>query len=139
MKYFVLNLCHPKANKPKQKRLYCESVMLQCLLKTKDFELVFIDEFHLSSRKTKFRGWSFGDKSSKIVMPVDDFTMYFIIAVSEKQFYGIIVNEKANTAEVFIHFLSNLLKSFNVNLDNENVNKIFIIDNASIHKTKEVK
>ena len=72
-------------------------------------------------------------------MPVDGFTMYFIIAVSDKQFYGIIANEKANTAEVFIHFLSNLLKSFNVNLDNENDNKIFIIDNASIHKTKEVK
>ena len=112
---------------------------LQCLLKTKDFELVFIDEFHLSSRKPKFRGWSFGDKSSKIIMPIDGFSMYFIIAVSEKQFYGIIANAKANNAEIFIHFLSNLLKSFKVNLDNENANKFFIIDNASIHKSKEVK
>ena len=139
MNYKVLSSCHPKTKLTDQKRLFCESVMLQLKLKKAKFELIFIDEFHLSSRKAKFRGWGFIDKKNKIITPIEGFSMYFIIAISENHFYGIMASDSANTSEIFIHFLSKLLNSIQSSNSNEDRDLCFVIDNASIHKTSDAK
>ena len=103
------------------------------------FELIFIDEFHLSQRKAKFRGWGFIDKKNKIITPIEGFSMHFIIAISENHFYGIMASDSANTSEIFIHFLSKLLNSIQSSNSNEDRDLCFVIDNASIHKTSDAK
>ena len=65
--------------------------------------------------------------------------MYFVMAVSEKHIYGVIANEIANTAKVFIHFLEKLLECRNKLIEENDAKVWFLIDNASIHKTADVK
>ena len=65
--------------------------------------------------------------------------MYFILAVSEQHIYGTIASNKANNANVFIYFLSELIKNRNKSFKDENSKTCFIIENASIHKTTEAK
>ena len=65
--------------------------------------------------------------------------MYFTLAVSEKHIYGVMSSEKANTAEVFIYFLSNLIECQNKFFKDDKSKTYFILDNASIHKTADVK
>ena len=65
--------------------------------------------------------------------------MYFTLAVSEKHIYGVISSEKANTAEVFIYFLSELIECQNKFFKEDTGKTYFVMDNASIHKTANVK
>ena len=64
--------------------------------------------------------------------------MYFVIAVSPKYIYGILGNENANTSHVFIYFLDNLLKYREKLFEMQDENTVYVMDNASIHKTKRV-
>ena len=65
--------------------------------------------------------------------------MYFIMTVSEKHINGIIANERANTAKVFVHFLDKLLECRNKLIEENDAKVWFVIDDASIHKTVDVK
>ena len=87
--------------------------MLQWMLNNSGFELIFIDEFHFSFRKTKFRWRVLNDRMNKIVTPVEGFSMYFILAISHNHFYRIVASKNANTAKLFINFLNNLLCTIN--------------------------
>ena len=51
MSYRVLKKQHPKVALEDQKTLYCHSVLIQLLMKSDLFELVYIDEFSISGRK----------------------------------------------------------------------------------------
>ena len=51
MSYRVLSSIHPKSTLQEQIRLYCESVMIWCKLISKDYEIIFVDEFHLSAHR----------------------------------------------------------------------------------------
>ena len=65
----------------------------------------------------------------------EGFLMYFILARSQNDFYGIVANEISNTAKLFIHFLRNLLCTINTNYQNSDNEICIVIDNWSIHKT----
>ena len=139
MSYRVLSIRPPKTRTHEHLRSYCESVMTQCILYERGFECIYIDEFHISGHRSKVKGWSFKDEKSAIISTIDSFSMYFTLAVSEKHIYGIMANEKAFTAKIFIHFLDKLLELKNkITKESEN-RTCFIIDNVSIHKTVEVK
>ena len=113
--------------------------MPQLKLKKAKFGIIFIDEFNLSSRKVKFRGWVFIDKKYKIFTPIEGFSICFIIIISENHFYGIMASDSANTSEIFIQFLSKLLNSIQACTSNEIRDLCFVIDNALIHKTSNAK
>ena len=49
--------------------------------------------------------------------------MYFSLGVSENHVYGIMASEKANTAKIFIHFLSNLFECWK-KINGEEKNRI---------------
>ena len=97
-----------------------------------------MDEFNISSHRSKFRGWVLKDHKPAIVAALDKFSMYFVIAASSQHIYGIMASEKANTAEVFMYFLDNLLIHSERLFNKCSEKTLFIIDNASIHKTKSV-
>ena len=113
--------------------------MIQSCLVNRGFELIWIDEFSISGHRTKFRSWGFKGVKSTVKWLIDSLSMYFILAVLEQHIYGTIVRNKENNANVFIYFLSELIKSRNKSFKDENSKTCFIIDNASIYKTTEVK
>ena len=63
----------------------------------------------------------------------------FIIAVSSLHFYWIIRLDGSTTSSNFIYFLSKIWRWRRVNYEVNNDKCWYIIDNASIHKTSEVK
>ena len=139
MSYRILSIQPPKTTTKEHIRTYWESVMIQCSLANRGFELVFVDEFHISTHRSRFKGWAFKDCKSAVTSTMDKFSMYFTLGVSENHIYGLMASEKANNAKIFIHILDNLMKCREKVLEGNISNACFIIDNASIHKTTEVK
>ena len=64
--------------------------------------------------------------------------MYIVLAVSSEHIYDVMASTRANTAEVFMYFLDCLLKFREDKLNMSNLKTVFVVDNASIHKTKEI-
>ena len=90
--------------------------------------------FIISGHRSKFRSLSFKDVKSAITINIDSFSMYFTLAVYEKHIYGVISSEKANTVEVFIYFLSELIECQNKFFKEDLGKTYFVMDNASFIK-----
>ena len=114
-------------------------MIIECSLANRGFELVYIDEFHVSTYRSKFKGWAFKDSKSAVTSKMDNFSMYFTLAVSENHIYGIMASEKANNAKNLIHFLGNQINFRDKVMKGNITNACYIIDNASIHRTADVK
>ena len=70
------------------KRKLFESAILQVKLESDGQELIYIDEFSLSSRYNNFYGWSKRGEQGYIKTNYESFSMYFVIA-----FYHLIYME----------------------------------------------
>ena len=51
MSYKWLKFRHPKTQFSKNKRLYIEAALTQCILSSTRHEIIFIDEFQINKRK----------------------------------------------------------------------------------------
>ena len=111
---------------------------MQAKLNLLDSELIFIDEFLLSEISFKFFGWSKKGKSGYFNSISDSFSMSFFVAFSADRFYGIMGTKGTGTAQKFIHFLGKVLKQRMKTISLEMRRFFIILDNASIHKTREV-
>ena len=118
--------------------MHCEGVIIQTTLANEGWEIVFIDEFNISSHKNKFRGWPLKEYKPTIKAKLDSFSMYFILAVSMNNIYGVLTSVKACNHQVFIYFLDNLMESRDKVFKMNNKKTIYIMDNCSIHKAKKV-
>ena len=98
---------------------------------------MFINEFSLNDRSFKFFGWSKKGKSGFISTMSDVFSMSFFMAFSADKFYGIMGTEKTGTSQKFIHFLHHVLKERTKLISDEVKRLVIVLDNSSIHKTKE--
>ena len=94
---------------------------------------VFLEEIN------SFRGWWFKDQRWHMNSQADSFSMTFLIAASENNFYGIMANENTNNSKIFGYFISNVWNYRTRNLNRSNGDLWFVADNASIHKTKEIR
>ena len=101
-------------------------------------EEVFVDEFNISSHRDKFRGWAQKNHKPIIASTLDNFSMYFVITVSSKHIYGVLASEQANTSQILLYFLDCLIKCQESLFKQTNEKTLFVIDNASIHKTKSI-
>ena len=121
------------------KRLLFESMLLQLILIDKGYELVWIDEFSLSSRQDELYGW--WSRGSKRYVLFDDwqFSMSFIVAFSKSVFYRIMGVEQTNNSETFGLFIKRLLsriKSASLISFGE---IILVMDNVSFHKSSFIR
>ena len=98
---------------------------------------MFIDEFSLNDRSFKFFSWSKKGKSGFISTMSDVFSMSFFMAFSADRFYCIMGTEKTGTSQKFIHFLHHVLKERTKLISDEVKRLVIVLDNSSIHKTKE--
>ena len=139
MSYRILSIQPPKTTTKEHIRTCWESVMIQWSLASRGFELIYVDEFHISTHRSRFKGWAFKDCKAAVTSTMDNFSMYFTLGVSENHIYGLMASAKANNAKIFIHFLDNLMKCRDKVLEGNISKACFIIDNASIHKTTDIK
>ena len=98
---------------------------------------MFIDEFSLNDRSFKFFDWSNKGKSGFISTMSEVFCMSFFMAFSADRFCGIMGTEKTGTLQKFIHFLHHVLKERTKLISDEVKRLVIVLDNSSIHKTKE--
>ena len=115
-------------------RKFHEAAMAQLKINEKGVEQVYIDEFSASSRYNKHFGWAKVGEKGYIKMHYDSFSMFFIVAFSRYNFYGIQGSKKAMNSEDVINFLDCI--RFQVP---QNKDWWIICDNASIHSSYKIK
>ena len=91
-------------------RKFFESAILQIKLEENNFELIFIDEFSLSLKHNKLYGWSKVGQKEYVLTHYDSFSMFFVVAFSERGIYGIKGASKAMNAAYFISFVNQILE-----------------------------
>ena len=137
--YKKLSLMKKKLFKEEQIRKFIESALVQLLLNSKGYELMFLDELSINFRQKSIYEWGpIGDNWFQQVHE-ENFAMSFMIGFSIKRTYGLLGTTVTHTSESFISFINNSLeyraKSYNM----EDQKLMIIWDKASIHKSKEVK
>ena len=76
-----------------------ESAMLQLTLENEGYELLFMDEFSLSSCYNNYYGWTEKGKKGYLSLIYDSFSMFFVICFSGHQFYAIKESNKPMNSE----------------------------------------
>ena len=74
----------PKILRDEHIRSFWEAVMIQTILRSNFYNLIFIDEFKLNQHNNTFHCWAFKNKSSIVLFSLHTFSMSFIIAISDQ-------------------------------------------------------
>ena len=90
--------------------------MVQIKLEDAKVEQIFLDEFSVSSKYHKHKGWSKIGEKGFVKLNYDSFSMFFIVAFSEEKFYGIQGKTNATNSEDFIAFIKNIRRNINRNM-----------------------
>ena len=93
---------------------------------------MFIDEFLYSSHSNKQYGWCNKSENSIYYAPIDTFKMSFIVWFSKVCIYGVMGTNQTFDSNMFLQFLIEIK-------ENLHSDWVFIADNASIHKTNQIK
>ena len=116
-----------------------ESAFALRILESKGYEIMYLDEFSINLRNKSVYGWAprgnYGFQQSHI----DDFNMSFIIEFSIDRVYGVLGTTSTHSHKSFITFISNILDYRVYRLKGVDSRLAIVCDNASIHKSKEVK
>ena len=120
-------------------RRLCESAWIQSKLDEAEIEMIYLDEFKLSSKHCKFRGCAPSSSKGFIKSYSDDFHASFIVALSHKQIYGIMASEITFNAEMFMKFVKDLLIRRNEKAENKKWKFVLVFDNNSIHVSNKTK
>ena len=91
-------------------RKFFESAILQIKIGENNFELIFIDEFSLSSKHNKLYGWSKVGQKGNVLTHYDSFSIFSVVAFSERDIYEIKGASKAMNAAYFISFVNQVLE-----------------------------
>ena len=105
-------------------------------LENEGIEIIYIDEFSLSSKKIGFYGWSKRGCKSFLKHFGQSFTMSFIAALSQDRIYGIMGKDGTGNSETIKIFVKELCETRNKDLKS----KPFVIcwDNAPIHTSTTI-
>ena len=141
-----LKMAHKKADwihqnyfRPENSRKFVESVAILMKLKCKNFKLIYFDEFKINMRNEKSYTWSKIGRRGYIKRSAIESQYSFIIAFWEDHIYGIRPNDETNNSSDFLAFINEV---FHIKLDvfkESWKSSIIVWDNASIHKTDEIK
>ena len=127
-----MNLQNVSISRQVNKNRIIENVNLHRQLEDRQHKLIFIDEFKFSVRSNKHYGWAPKGKSGYLSLHLDNFSVNVMIAYSKEAIEGVIANKSTNDQHVFMMLLMEMDK-------NQPNNYAIIMDNASIHKTKNVR
>ena len=85
---------------------FFESAAIIMKLETEGIEVIYIDEFSLSSKKIGFHGWSKRGCKSYLKHFYQSFS--FVVALSKERIYGIMGEDGTGSTETFKIFLKEL-------------------------------
>ena len=115
-----------------------ESASLQIKLDKRNIEMIFVDEFKLSSKHWRFRGWAPKCRKGFIKSYSDSFHASFIVALSQKKIYGIMASDITFNASMFQRFIEHMLIMRNKDKESSQLPFIIVLDNNSIHNASAV-
>ena len=119
-------------------RYFFEAAYLQYYFDTKDYPLVYIDEFHVSMHSEELYNWNPVNTKALIAVNPSSWTMSFWVALSKQRVEAIIAWSKSINTKIFVWFLCDLSN----NLKRDSGNKkpaCFIFDNSSVHTNTDIK
>ena len=114
MSYKIVSIQPPKTKFKEHIHAYWESVMIQCTLAKRWFEVIYIDEFSISEHRSKFGIWSFKEFKLAITWNIDNFFYVLHFNSFWKAYFRSHVKWKSKKAEVFIYFLSEHIEIQNI-------------------------
>ena len=107
-------------------------------MENRGYELIYVDEFHISMKSSTLYNWSLKGYSAIISVGPDPWIMSFAVALSRKRVEGILASNKSINSSMFKWFMQDVVNMNNKERDN--ANKIgFIMDNSPIHCSIEWK
>ena len=120
-------------------RKLLESASIHFELLSKGVELIFIDEFFVSTRHHKFRGWVL--KGLKCIIKTDSnqYSITFICGVSNISAYGLIGSLGSNRQVEMMHYLRQLCETHDEISGQDSKRFIIIYDNSNIHTGSDIK
>ena len=89
-------------------RDFFEAAHLQTFLEEAGYELVYVDEFHVSMKSSAVYNWSFKGCPSILSIEPDPWIMSFVVALSRKQIEGILASSASINSKMFIWFMKDL-------------------------------
>ena len=104
-----LSTIEVKTTQAQNIRKFYESALVKLKLKDIGYELIFIDEFSISSKYHNYLGWSKVGEKGYLMTHQNSLSMYFIIELSAKHFYTIKWSSKAMDSYYFTTFIKELL------------------------------
>ena len=139
MKYKKLEKTDLRTLNPTSKRFMAESLSLQLELLQENYELIWVDEFSLSSRASNMHEWCMVGMKKYVNFHVNAFWMNFIVVFSRRSFYGIMGVKGSTDSLIFGLFLKQLYDLFSASNREGSERRILVMENASIHKSNHIK
>ena len=138
MSYKKLSIVNPKLNNPgKALEIGRWKCWIQYFQENK-FEIVYVYEFSYSERNHKQMGWALKGKKRLYSESKDNFTMNFVVALSERHYYPVLGLKRSCILQIFSNYIKYLL-NYTKKIQ-EDVHKLVIVfDNAAIHKSQHSK
>lgn len=97
-----------RSTQTSSQRKFFEAAMLQLKFENEGYEIIYFDEFSVSSRYNSFNGWSKKGQKGYMVVDYDAFSMFFIVAISSCRLYAIKGSTKPMDAEFIGTFLQEI-------------------------------
>ena len=140
LKYTYKKACkiNPRTLLPVNIRKIHESLYIQVALEKKNYEIIYLDEFSLSTRKYVPYNWAPRGKQAYSRPCSQDFTMSFIIAFSRIRFYGIMGTMNTGNSKMFLRFIKNLTKYQSCWTNDDKDRWCIVLDNSTIHTCNEI-
>ena len=117
---------------------FYESAGIQILLEKDEWELIYVDEFRVDTRKHVHRGWARRGEKGLLKTDQSGIALNIVVAFSRLRMYGIMINKNANDSLSFIYFLQQLAMIRRASHQLLNNKWWVIADNASIHSSIKV-
>ena len=119
--------------RPESKRNVLEGALIQNLIKEKDIEWIFINEFNVNSRHHAFRGWTKIGNKGYMSIDIHNFQMSFVWGVLSKRLYRLMGVQGKCNSEVFKFYLKQMFAELGSSARSTDNERIIVWDNASIH------
>ena len=87
---------------------FYESAGIQILFEKDEWELIYVDEFTVDTRKHVHRGWARRGEKGLLKTDQGGIALNIVVAFSRLRMYGIMINKNTNDSLSFIYFLQQL-------------------------------
>ena len=112
---------------------------LQTKIDEDGIEIIYIDEFKVSTKHNDFWGWTKQGKRGYISFDPNFFHMSFIWAVSKYKVYGVWGSEVTLCSDGVNYFIGRLIANRSADREVKDVPFVLWFDNASVHMSQQTK